>query len=142
MPTCYEYDPETGRGCREFGRKSTACLTCKGNDSSREDNHQGQTFVDFDAVPESLLAHVEFERSDERKSTIEFIRVIMGISTIDREILLRRVSGDSLKRIAWRIEREFKKKISLQAVYQRLLKLTKMHEMAEILLLEKRRGKA
>lgn len=139
MPTCSEIDADTGKGCQHFGRKSTACLVCENRkESYREDSHQGQTFVPFDTVPESEIERQPDCSDTDARRCLEFIRVILDIETLDREILLRRISGVSLRRIALRINREFKIKITLQAVHLRLKRLSKLHEMAGILLMEER----
>jgi ribosomal protein L15E len=82
--------------------------------------------------------HVEETNHDE---ATEFARRILTLETWDREIICRRLAGESLSDIARQLGLVFSKRITVQAVSFRVKRLVKKYRILEVMLVsDKRKG--
>ena len=98
------------------------CLTCHG--PSDDPSHEGRNLVSLDALNgfESVIETQTPPEDYDRAS--EVLRVMGRVSAIDREIIYRRMAGETFADIAGMIQSTFKtESFTLQAVAKRLKKL-------------------
>ena len=133
MPDCTSC-PSSNRG-----QPAPICIYCVG--PSENFHNDGQNFVALDheeALKVAEQDHVEETNHDE---ATEFARRILTLETWDREIICRRLAGESLSDIARQLGLVFGKRITVQAVSFRVKRLVKKYRILEVMLVsDKRKG--
>ena len=121
MPNCHN--------CPHDGTNSEACLTCPGPAERLTD---AGSHVSLHECPEKAFRPVPQE-SDQYDVARTALRVIISLPWIDREIVIRRLHGDSYAQIRNYLSATFGKLVTVQALHVRIVRLVKRSSLyAEI----------
>jgi hypothetical protein len=133
MPNCHN--------CPENGTKSKACLKCEGPAERLTD---AGSHVSLHECPEKAFQAIPQE-SDQYDIARSALRLIISLPWIDREIVIRRLHGDSYSHIRDYLSATFGKLVTVQALHVRIVRLVKRDsiyaEIFEAMVLRQRKRK-
>jgi len=108
MPECHK--------CPHNGRANTACLTCRGPGTSL--THHGRAVVSLDALEGAEQPMTVHPLPDQYAIARDAIARIYRIGAKDREVLFRRMAGESYSSIAATIRTLFRCDYTLAAAHR------------------------
>lgn len=112
---------KTCHTCPLNGKESPACITCPGPAERVTD---AGSHVSLHECPEKAFRPAP-EESNQFDIARHALRLIIALPWIDREIVIRRLHGDSYAQIRDYLNQTFSRLVTVQALHVRIVRLVK-----------------